>query len=407
MIAQAKSISHGSISIDYITRMGKAEIVKLNHLPKDVEVEAWWAHMQSHQMKFRHKRSPHRPMKNFMIRIEISPAREETEDFTLNDWEELADDFIKAFDAIDLSKKAGRESASHTNIANSQYVVSLHRDSKSGIVHMHLDCNRIDMEGNVNDDHDIGIRATMAANEVTCQRGWVQAEQRSKENKERITNDCMGALKGMATFSWAVYVRKLEDKGYDLQLHEDSKGMVRGYTVRMGNSIYKSSDLGKGRNLVPSKIEDTWRKLHPVVSPRSQTQSNQFSRPSHPSMTQPKPVPKVEPQINLLREVDVDGRTYDIDIPEKAFDAMKDEIACFKVDDDTASHITDVALLLFASYVDAATSVAESCGGGGTSPSSGWGKDDDEDWEWARRCAQMAHSMVTTPKPKVRRGFRR
>ena len=57
MIAKARSISHGSISIDYITRLGMAEIVKLNHIPKDVEVEAWWAHMQAHQMKFQYKRS--------------------------------------------------------------------------------------------------------------------------------------------------------------------------------------------------------------------------------------------------------------------------------------------------------------------------------------------------------------
>lgn len=105
MIAKARSISHGSISIDYITRLGMAEIVKLNHIPKDVEVEAWWAHMQAHQMKFQYKRSKHRPMKNFMIRIEISPAREETEGFTLADWKKLAEDFIKAFDAIDLSKR--------------------------------------------------------------------------------------------------------------------------------------------------------------------------------------------------------------------------------------------------------------------------------------------------------------
>ena len=118
---------------------------------------------------------------------------------------------------------------------------------------MHLDCNRIDMEGNVNDDHDIGIRATMAANEVTRQRGWVQAEQRSDENKERIALDCMNALKTMSRFSWDFYVQKLTAKGYDLKLRYDSNGVVRGYTVRMGNSIYKSSELGKGRNLMPSK----------------------------------------------------------------------------------------------------------------------------------------------------------
>ena len=403
MIAKARSISHGSISIDYITRMGMAEIVKLNHLPKDVEVEAWWAHMQAHQMKFQYKRSKHRPMKNFMMRIEISPAREETEGFTLADWEKLAEDFIKAFDDIDLSKKTGRPSAAGTNIANSQYVVSLHRDSKSGIVHMHLDCNRIDMEGNVNDDHNIGIRATMAANEVTRQRGWVQAEQRSDENKERITLDCMNALKVMPRFSWDVYDQKLAAKGYDLKLRYDSKGVVRGYTVRKGNSIYKSSELGKGRNLMLSKIESTWRKLHPLTSNENQPHSGLSNGPIHTVIPQPKVLPKAEQPFYCLRKVNVDGHTYSIEIPDKAFNVMKAEVASFKVNNETADHIIGVALLLFASYIDAATSMSESCGGGGTSPSSGWGKDEDDDWEWAKRCAQMAHSMVTTPKPQIRR----
>lgn len=404
MVAKARSISHGSISIDYITRMGKAEIVKLNHLPKDVEVEAWWAHMQAHQMRFRHKRSFHRPMKNSMTRIEISPAREETEGFTLADWEALADDFIKAFDEIDLSKIANRKSASHTNIANSQYVISLHRDSKSGILHMHLDCNRIDMEGNVNDDHKIGLRATMAANEVTRQRGWVQAAQRSVENKGRITQDCMDTLKAMSVFSWDVYARRLAAKGYDLQLRRDSNGEVRGYTVRMGNSIFKSSELGKGRNLVPSKIEATWRKLHQAVPPQTRISSWQNSRPNTVSMQQPELVQSIDSHTPVSQKIDVDGRTYNIEIPEKAYNAMKDEVAEFKMDRETSEQITNVALLLFANYIDAATSMSESHGGGGSIPSSGWGRDKDDDWEWAKRCAVMAHSMITTPKPKLRRG---
>lgn len=404
MIAKARSISHGSISIDYITRMGKAEIVKLNHLPKDVEVEAWWAHMQAHQMRFRHKRSPHCQLKNSLIRIEISPAREETEGFTLADWEKLAEDFIKAFDAIDLSKKTGRKSAAGTNIANSQYVISLHRDSKSGIVHMHLDCNRIDMEGNMNDDHKIGLRATMAANEVTRQRGWIQAEQHSAENKERITKDCMDALKAMSVFSWEVYARRLADKGYDLQLRRDSNGEVRGYTVRMGNSIFKSSQLGKGRNLVPSKIEAIWRKLHQAVPLQTHIDSWQNERPSFLSMPQSKPVKSIDSQTSVLQRIDVNGHAHNIEIPQKAYDAIKEEITDLKMDGNTAEHVTNVALLLFAGYIDAATSMSESYGGGGTAPSSGRGKDDDDEWEWAKRCAQMAHAMVTTPKARTRHG---
>ena len=64
--------------------------------------------------------------------------------------------------------------------------------------------------------------------------------------------------------------------------------------------------------------------------------------------------------------------------------------------------IQHTALLLFAGYLDAATSMAASSGGGG-SDTSGWGRDKDEDeLEWARRCARMANSMC-----KHRKGLHR
>ena len=43
--------------------------------------------------------------------------------------------------------------------------------------------------------------------------------------------------------------------GYDVKLQSDNKGQVRGYAIKRGNSIYKSSELGKGRCLMPSKID--------------------------------------------------------------------------------------------------------------------------------------------------------
>ena len=68
----------------------------------------------------------------------------------------------------------------------------------------------------------------------------------------------------------------------------------------------------------------------------------------------------------------------------------------------TTDNVAHVAILLFAGYIDAATSMSESCGGGGSAPSSGWGKKDDEDdWKFAHRCAQMAHAMCK-PKPRSR-----
>ena len=64
--------------------------------------------------------------------------------------------------------------------------------------------------------------------------------------------------------------------------------------------------------------------------------------------------------------------------------------------------IQHTALLLFAGYIDAATSLAASSGGG-DSDTGGWGRDKDEDeLEWARRCARMANSMC-----KRRKGLHR
>lgn len=57
--------------------------------------------------------------------------------------------------------------------------------------------------------------------------------------------------------------------------------------------------------------------------------------------------------------------------------------------------IMHCALLLFAGYVDQATTFAEGSGGGGGSSQMKWGRDDDEDDRaWARRCMMMAHKMI-------------
>ena len=51
------------------------------------------------------------------------------------------------------------------------------------------------------------------------------------------------------------------------------------------------------------------------------------------------------------------------------------------------SQIFRTAFLLFAGYVDAATTFAQNCGGGGSAPDPNWGRDQKEDdILWARRC---------------------
>ena len=51
--------------------------------------------------------------------------------------------------------------------------------------------------------------------------------------------------------------------------------------------------------------------------------------------------------------------------------------------------------LLFAEYIDAATTIAAQSGGGGGGATSGWGRDKDEDeLSWAYRCAMMANLLA-------------
>ncbi len=98
-------------------------------------------------------------------------------------------------------------------------------------------------------------------------------------------------------------------------------------------------------------------------------------------------------------------RDYQLDIPSAA-DALIASKA-FLPDDNKFANIIDVqrtALLLFVGYLDAATQMSESCGGGGNIPD-GWGRDKDEDdLEWARRCAHMADRMCKAP---VKKGLKR
>ena len=396
MIAKAATISHGGNAVRYSVNKDKAEIVKVNFLPDDILAEAMYQRMVLKQKEFASTINKGRPLKRnvirmeisptkeesagWVIRMEISPTKEESAGWMLDDWVRLANEYIQVFDSIDLSKKAKRASAKSTNIKNSQYVVALHHDAKSGIPHLHIDVNRVDMDGKVNDDHLI-------------------AEER---RRQEIADTCMDVLRSLPNFSWSGYEGGLKAHGYGIHLQEDDKGNVRGYSVLSGNSSYKSSILGKGRHLMPSKIEETWARLHGERKSLVIPNAEQKIRPATVSTEMPqtnRPVP-------IIKHYDIstdEYHHYHVAIPEDADEIIRKE--CSVPDDNPFVTVEDVqktALLLFAEYLDGATSMAASSGGGG-SDMSGWGKDKDEDeHEWARRCAQIAKRLC-----KRRRGLHR
>ena len=303
-----------------------------------------------------------------------------------------------------------------TNIANSQYFAAFHRDSKSGIPHLHLVVNRIDMDGNLNDVKFIGERAVMAAKAVNLRHGRKDAMAIRQERIAEVTKACMEVLRSMPFFDWDEYADWLRAKGYDIDLIRDKNGQVRvhGYRFKFGKTSIKASELGVGRNLTASKIGNTFRKLHlqpipvavgqgPSLSVSNATTLDSRNTVSQGGQSRTCNVSNPDMPAGLRKIIEVDGERFNIVMPRAAYDTMN---SCIEVPENgSASHtdILNVAMQLFMNYLDAATSMSEPCSGGG-SPDSGWGREKDyDDRDWARRCAMQVNILC---KP-IKRGMRR
>ena len=98
MIAKAKAVAHGIRAMLYVSGESRNKkhperITRIcdNFMPQGMDASGIWT-----EMKFATMNHPN--IRNNAIRIEISPAMEHTENFTLDDWQELWKDFAAAFD---------------------------------------------------------------------------------------------------------------------------------------------------------------------------------------------------------------------------------------------------------------------------------------------------------------------
>ena len=402
MIMLASVVPYGGNAVRYAMEKEKAKVVKVNHMPEGIDPIAIWYMMKHHCQLHQQDRTVGRALERLMVQFVISPSKEEAANFTMKDWADLQDESLETLDAVGLIPK-GMKKEVKTNFRNSMNVGGLHSDSKSGTLHLHMDCCRVDLDGNTNDVHDIHTRAMMAAEII---------------NMREIKEVCEDTLQKMADFDIDRYFNLLRMKGYEVTPRYDKEKKLVGYTIGKNASVFKASEIG--RRYMASQLEATWKKLHPQpvqvkVKPATPTVSPSY-RPSRPvapkpTSTQTKVQPSVQPKpvpTNTVFNIDTGSEVKKVWIPNSVKDIFLNEA---QVPEDneiaTIENISHVAMLLFVGYIDAATSMSESCGGGGGSaPESGWGKKDDEDERmFASRCLQMAHSMC---KPKsVKRGFHR
>ena len=420
MIMLAKVGAYGGNAVRYAMEKEKAKVVKVNHLPEGLDATSIWYRMKHHCQLHQQDRTVGRKLERFMVSFVLSPSKEESKDFTMQDWADLQNESLEVLDSVGLLSKGFTEEVK-TNFHGSMNVGALHSDSKSGTLHLHVDCCRVDLDGSTNDVHDIHKRAMMAAEIINMRHGWKQPQEIRDMRQQEIAEFCEYTLRNMERFDTDYYFKLLRMKGYEVTPKYDKQKKLVGYTIGKNASVFKVSAIG--RKFMASRLEDTWRKLHPqsVQSRlRPAIPVNTFvAKPVRPvvpktTTTQPRvqPTPFVLPPkptpTNAVYDIKVGDETFKVEIPDVIKDLFINE-AQVPEDNDIATikDVSRVAMLLFVGYIDAATSMSESCGGGGgSSPSSGWGKDNDEDErQYARRCLKMAHSMCK-PKPR-RRGYHR
>ena len=412
MIMLAKVVPYGGNAVRYALDKEKAKVVKVNHMPEGIDPTAIWYMMKHHCQLHQQDRTVGRSLERLMVQFVISPSKEEAENFIMNDWANLQDESLETMDSLGLIPTDMKKEVK-TNFRNSMNVGGLHSDSKSGTLHLHMDCCRVDLDGNTNDVHDIHTRAMMAAEIINMRHGWKQPKEIRDMRKEEIKDFCEYTLQKMQEFDIDFYFKMLRMKGYEVTPRYDKGKKLVGYTIGKNASVFKASEVG--RRYMASQLEATWKKLHPEptqvrVKPASPTVTP-CSRPSRPVAPTPTSTQtKVKPRVQSKPVPSF--TTFNIDTPigckaVKISNSVKDIFlneAQVPDGNDTATveNVAHTAMLLFVGYIDAATSMSESCGGGGSAPESGWGKDKDEDERaYARRCLKMAHSMCK-PKPRQR-----
>jgi len=388
MIMLTKVGAYGGNAVRYAMEKEKAKVVKVNHLPEGLDATSIWYRMKHHCQLHQQDRTVGRKLERFMMSFVLSPSKEESKDFTMQDWADLQNESLEVLDSVGLLSKGFTEEVK-TNFHGSMNVGALHSDSKSGTLHLHVDCCRVDLDGSTNDVHDIHKRAMMAAEIINMRHGWKQPQEIRDMRQQEIAEFCEYTLRNMERFDTDYYFKLLRMKGYEVTPKYDKQKKLVGYTIGKNASVFKVSAIG--RKFMASRLEDTWRKLHPqsVQSRlRPAIPVNTFvAKPVRPvvpktTTTQPRvqPTPFVLPPkptpTNAVYDIKVGDETFKVEIPDVIKDLFINE-AQVPEDNDIATikDVSRVAMLLFVGYIDAATSMSESCGGGGGSaPSSGWGQ---------------------------------
>ncbi len=451
MIGKAKSISHGYADLAYITgesanKKHPEKIFRLhdNLMPSHLDAAGIWDHFQIELGAKAGK------FKNEIVRIEISPALENTKDFTLDDWRELLFEVLREADNIELRDRNGKLFSERTNFSNSLYTAWLHFDSDSGVPHIHVGALRVDKYGMTNNDHSIHKRFQLATQKVALRRGWTTPKEIRMASIAKLELQCETILKDMQKFSFDDYFKAIEDlpDGYIVVPKHDKQGTLVNYAVykdpdakrqqpadikKLKKNKYKASDIGKGRHYMVSTLQQTWEKLHAdlqqdgkqladkVSITRQQAASNVSASVQTPCTASAEPLHSecrgLAPVVQSTRTgvnkhdyttykrgtipydyIGEEGKTC-LYIPEEVMDFFNDEYDYRFIAN--CDELIQTAIGVFVGIIVGPTEQVQ-VGSGGTTSDLPWRDKDDDDLRWAHKCAQYA-TAIHSKKPRVHR----
>ena len=285
MIAQARSIAHGKAYSEYAERKEKAVFVGADNMITNTDIifdnpdfiNELWNEFKEAGLDYVRKG---KDVTRDTIVIEFSPTTNESEGWTREQWYAHAKELLEEMDKRhlqtpiwDAKKRRYKRNKDgsltmrdipQTKLAKSKWMAYLHKDSESGIWHLHIIISRYNQDNELNCDDEIAKRAAQAAEVLNKKYGYRSAEDIHDEHAaeiQRVIDDILFDMEGedvdVAEFQERMKEATFVDykgnvQNYDMQYHTDEKGKVTGWSVRRGNSTYTGTELGFQMHINPN-----------------------------------------------------------------------------------------------------------------------------------------------------------
>ena len=276
MIAVARNISYGAAYTEYAAKKDRAVFVGSQNMVGDFGLVFDNRQLDDVWLEFKEAGADYvrkgKEVTRDLFVIESSPSAQESANWSKQDWLDHAKELLEEIDKVSLKvprkdKKTNKwildENGKKklfpvpkTKLCNSKWMAMLHKDSQSGILHLHIMASRFTTDGRLNNNFDIAKRAAQAAEVINQRHGWEQAMSIRQQHIDEINNVINGILADMNgdEISWKDFEARVnaatytdykgKDQHYKIRLHPDDEGNV-GYSIYRGKSKFTASELGQ------------------------------------------------------------------------------------------------------------------------------------------------------------------